>query len=305
MASVIVFGPTGNVGSYVARTAQELGAKVSLAMRDTKKSIPGLSPEKEKQGNYQRVQADFSSPDSVAAAVKSSGATRAFIYLVWGAPDTRASITALKSAGIEFVTFLSSFTVHGEKRDVPPEALIPYGHAQVEIILDEVFGEENYVAIRPGGFATNIIQFKDGIAAGEFSSYGPEFPIDCITPGDMGRVSGTILVQGPKNNQRKVYLYGPQTLTHGTASQLVGKIVGKDVKIKVLTAQQDLEKHIEKGIPKPLAEYLIKLFENEKQGKPHFRADYETGVKNVELYTGRPSTPFEEWVKDNKQLFGF
>jgi uncharacterized protein YbjT (DUF2867 family) len=40
---VIVFGPTGNIGSITAQTASKKGAKVYLAMRDPKKTIPGLS----------------------------------------------------------------------------------------------------------------------------------------------------------------------------------------------------------------------------------------------------------------------
>ena len=40
MGKVIVFGPTGNIGSVAAVTAQEKGAKVYLAMRDPKKTIP-------------------------------------------------------------------------------------------------------------------------------------------------------------------------------------------------------------------------------------------------------------------------
>ncbi|KAJ5246575.1 hypothetical protein N7468_001558 [Penicillium chermesinum] len=302
MTSVIVFGPTGNVGSYVARTAEALGAKVFLAMRDPSKPIPGLSPEQEKNGNYERVHADLSKPDSITAAVKSSGAKRAFIYLIWGS-DPRATITALKSAGIEFVTFLSSFTIAGELRDIAPSEPVPYAHAQVEIALDEIFGEENYVAIRPGGFATNIGQFKHGIAAGEVKTYGSDFPMDGITPGDMGRVSGTVLVQGSKHDQRKVYLYGPQLVTYGAAAQAVGKALGKEVKITTISAQEELDRSVKQGVPRPLAEYLVSLYEKNKNGVLYPRVNYEVGVQNVELYTGRPATSFKDWVKENKDLF--
>jgi hypothetical protein len=73
MSSVIVFGPTGSVASVVTRTAQENGAKVVLAMRDTQKPIPGLSIEQERKGGFERIQADLNNADSVAAAVKLFG----------------------------------------------------------------------------------------------------------------------------------------------------------------------------------------------------------------------------------------
>ena len=40
--NVIIFGPTGAVGTAAAREAGKRGAKVWLAMRDTNKKIPGL-----------------------------------------------------------------------------------------------------------------------------------------------------------------------------------------------------------------------------------------------------------------------
>jgi hypothetical protein len=105
--------------------------------------------------------------DSVLVVVKKFGAKRAFIYVAFGSLDhMKSTLEALKSSGIEFVVFLSSYTISGEPKDVESRDLIPYIHAQVEINLDEVFGPENYVAVRPGGFAANLMRNKSGIAAG-------------------------------------------------------------------------------------------------------------------------------------------
>ncbi|CAG8922834.1 unnamed protein product [Penicillium salamii] len=301
--SVIVFGPTGGVASVAALTAQEHGAEVYLAMRDTQKQIPGLSPENEQKGGFKRVQADLTNPESVAAAVKSSGAKRAFTYLAFGTPDhMRATFAAMKSAGIEFVVFLSSYTVAGEPKDVPPADLIPYIHAQVEISLDEIYGQENYVSLRPGGFATNLLRFKKGIQAGEVRIWAPGFKFDCITPGDMGRVGGTILVHGPKNGQRKVYLYGPRLIAQGDAIVAIGKIVGKDITLATIGEKEALDEYIAGGIPKPLAEYMVQKSASTSNELTD-RACYDIGVENVELYTGKPSTKFEDWVEENKELF--
>ena len=303
MSTVIVFGPTGNIGSVAARTAQEHGAKVVLAMRDTKKTIPGLSSQQEQAGGFERVQADLTDAGSVAAAVKKSGAKRAFIYVAFGTPDhMKSTLETLKSSGIEFVVFLSSYTISGEPKDVEPSDLIPYIHAQVEINLDEVFGLENYVAVRPGGFATNTLRYKSEIAAGEVKLYTPNFKLDCVTPIDMGRVSGTILAQGPKNGQRKVYVYGPQIITLSDAIHTIAKILGKTVKITTIDAEEAIEQHLSHGVPKPLAEYMVRRFgPDEDDNLP--RAHYEEGVQNVQLYTGAPATGFEEWVAANKGLY--
>ncbi|CAG8152733.1 unnamed protein product [Penicillium olsonii] len=301
--SVIVFGPTGGVASVAAITAQEHGAQVHLAMRDTKKEIPGLSLEREQEGRFERVQADLTSPESVAAAVKSSGAKRAFTYLAFGTSDhMRGTFAAMKAAGIEFVVFLSSYTVAGEPKDVPPADLIPYVHAQVEVTLDEIYGPESYVALRPGGFATNLLRFKKGIQAGEVKVWAPGFQFDCITSNDIGRVGGTILVHGPKNSQKKVYLYGPNLIAQGDAILAIGKAIGKDVTLLTIDEKEAFEEYIASGVPGPLATYMVQKSAKTSNGLTE-RACCDIGVRNVELYTGKSSTKFEDWVETNKTLF--
>ncbi|KAH8646810.1 hypothetical protein BX600DRAFT_476954 [Xylariales sp. PMI_506] len=304
MTNVIVFGPTGKIASVAARTAQDLGAKVFLAMRDTQKTIPGLSAEQEKAGGFERVQADLNKPESVSAAIKTSGAKRAFFYLAFGSPDRmKSTIEALKSAGVEFVVFLSSWMIPGEPGDVPPADLIPYVHGQVEISLDEVYGRENYVALRPGVFATNLLEFKHGIAAGEVKVPGLDWELDAITPEDMGTVAGTILVQGPRNGQHRVYLYGPQFVTNKDAITAIGKAINKDIKITGLNKEESLALLAGHGTPKPFAEYLVRCFHSTSAEIWSFRSCYEEGVKNVELYTGKPAIRFQEWLDANKELF--
>jgi hypothetical protein len=278
-------------------------------MRDTSKSIPGLTEELEKSGGFSRVQADLQEPETVSQAVKTSGAKRAFIYLVHGAKDfLKASITAMKDAGIEFVVFLSSFTIHTDKglREIPPSELIPYFHAQVEANLDDTFGPDNYVAVRPGCFVTNLLSEKDGIVAGEVKIYGGTFEQDNITPGDIGRVAGTILVSGPRNGQKKVYLYGPETLSIHDSIAKIGKVLGKDLAITTLGQKEGYDKYVAQGFPPIFAQYMVDTLATMGPDKGDGKRfpNYEEGVKNVELYTGKPSTGLEEWVQENKAIFG-
>ncbi|KAK7739073.1 hypothetical protein SLS62_011328 [Diatrype stigma] len=307
MATVIVFGPTGNNASVAAQTAHQHGAKVWLAMRDPSKAIPGLTPAAEKAGNYSRVQADLSKPDTVAAAVKTAGATRAFIYVAQGTPDyMKGTAEALKAAGVEFVVLLSSSTIgHTPHADVQPSEFIPYMHARLEVTLDEVYGPDGYVAVRPGGFATNLLRQKEGIRAGEVKMYGPGFKIDCITPVDLGGVIGTVLAEGPRDGQRKVFVYGPQILSQKQGLEIIGEVLGKEVKVWDIDAEEALAQHLAKGIPKPIADYMIRsLGDTDPELEDgSWLAHYKEGMENVKKYTGRPATGFREWVKANLELF--
>ena len=302
MSTVIVFGATGSVGSVVARTAQEQGAKVVLAMRDPQKAIPTLGPNIDK--DFIKVKADLTDSASVKLAIEKTKAKRAFLYVAHGTPDHMlSSITALKSGGIEFVVLLSSFTIKGDPKDVPPSEIIPFVHAKVELSLSEVFGEHNYVALRPGGFATNILRYKKGIQDGKVPIFGASFAIDCVSPNDMGRVGGNILVHGPKNGQKKVYIYGPQIISQGEAIKRVGKVLGKTLELESMNEEQAMSSYLGAGIPKMLAEYIIRKTNEEAEDAPTHRANYDEGVANVQLYTGRPAEKLEEWVESDKQMF--
>jgi uncharacterized protein YbjT (DUF2867 family) len=309
MTSVLVFGPTGQVGSVAASTAAEHGAKVWLAMRDTNKPLNGVLADADKSGALNKVKADLQDPKSLSEAVKISGAKRAFVYLNHASNDhMKGAMEALKAAGIEFVVFLSSFTIHTTVglRDIPSSAMIAFLHAQVEAVLDDTFSSDNYVALRPGAFISNILAAKDGIAAGDVPLYGGVFEQDNIVPSDIGRVAGTILVSGPKNGQKKVYLYGPEVLSLHDTVLRIGKVLGKDVKIRTLTSEEGYEQFIARGLPEMAAKFMVGALSTKgpDKGNGEIFPKYEEGVSNVELYTGKKAMTLEEWVKENKAVFG-
>jgi uncharacterized protein YbjT (DUF2867 family) len=304
---VIVFGPTGAVGSAAAHTAEELGAKVVLAMRDPEKPIPGLDAEMEKQGSFERVHADLTKPDTVHDAVYTTGAKYAFIYCAHGMPDNmKSTIEALKSSGITLVVLLSSFTVQGDPKAIPPTEIVPYLHAQVEVNTGEIFGGDGFVAVRPGSFASNAFQYKAGLMKGEVKIYGPDARIDCIVPEDIGRVCGTILAKGPPDKQRAISLLGPELMSQRDSVQILAKALGKNPQIKSANEQEAYKMFVEEGgVQAPVAEYMISI-----AGRP-VSGDLEVfgypvkeeELSNIQKYSGEKATTFHEWVEQNKQIF--
>ena len=302
---VIVFGPTGAVGSSAALTAASHGSHVVLAMRDTTKPIPGLSAADE-SASFSRIYADLTIPSTVSAAVTTSGAKHAFIYLIFQSSDHMLStITALKEAGIELVVFLSSYTIQGPLEDVPAKDVIPYLHARVEINLKKVFGENGYVAVRPGYFASNTREYKAAFAAGKYKLYKPQATVDCIVPEDIGRVAGTVLVEGPRDGEREIVLYGPELRTQREVIGVLEKILGKKVEIEVVEGEDDAySMYAERQRPLPVAKYMIDRFgksvgDNQVLGYPV----KEEELRNIEKYSERQATTFEAWVEQNRESF--
>jgi len=306
---VLVFGATGAVGSACARHAQSLGASVTLAVRDTKKPIPGLSLEQETADGYKRVQADLTQPETVTEAAKQSGAKHAFVYVVRSPPGAldpnRAALEALKAAGVDFVVFLSSFSVEEYEPaidSVPAHEIIPYSHAQVEVALQEVFGERGYVALRPGGFASNSLRWAGMVKAGSVKMPHPEIKLDWIVPEDIGRAGGTILVGGPSSTggEKSVLLCGPEIISQGDAAKIIGGVVGKEVAVEAIGDEEAVKRMVAGGTPEPMAKYLVK---RQAEGRGREADDkYKAAVENVRKYAGKATT-LVEWATENKVAF--
>lgn len=298
---VIIFGPTGNIARVASSTAQEYGAKVFLAMRDPQKTIPGLSAEAERAGGFIRLRADLTQPETVEAAVRESAAKRAFIYVAHGAKDhMEATLKALKAAGIEFVVFLGSFMVTDPAEEADPEDPIAYTHAQVKVNLERIFGRGRYCAIRPGSFITNSLAWKKGIQDGHLKLLGLNFKMDCITPEDMGRVSGAILAKGTA--EHAVYLYGPQLASQSQVASTIAKVLGKDLIIEGQTPEEATAKMTAAGVPPRIVRWTVNRRTDDKPEVVD-RPQYDQGVDNVMKYTGRPAMTLEDWATSNKLLF--
>ncbi|CAJ2504472.1 Uu.00g118660.m01.CDS01 [Anthostomella pinea] len=309
--NVIVFGATGDVGSHAARTAQQLGANVFLAVRDLAKPVPGLTAEQEKAGRFERVKADLNDAESVGAAVTSTKATRALIYLAHG-PDhgMKACIPALKSAGIEFVVFLSSYSVRGRPAETSSDDYISYAHALVELTLAETFGEQNYVAVRPAFFASNILWWSEEIRSGDARIPYPDALFDWIAPADIGRVCGTILAKpeaatGDGDERSVVFLVGPQQMSQRDALAIIGRAIGKDISVTAVSDDEGVALMKKMGVPEGVARSAMNQWSKMNEGSDWYRGSaYEKALRNIEAITERKPLDFAAWADENKQKPG-
>ena len=308
--TVIVFGATGRIGSATACVAQEQGAKVVLGVRDITKPILGLSPENEKEGGFQRVQADLMNSESITEAVQKTGAKRAFIYIVHGNPDgMKSALVALKSAGIEFVVFLSSASIPEDMGTNPSPNLITQEHWQVELNLQEVFGAENYLAVRAGYFATNTLWWSELFAGDELKLPYPEATYDWISPEDVSRVCGSALAKGPRHCCGLLRVYGPDVLSHREVAGTIAKTLGKTITITALeNDEQCLRFQMEHAyVPDFIAMAMVNGFESRvapgESDALYESPLHEEGVANIQRYGGKKATTCEEWVAANKEAF--
>ncbi|KAF4964230.1 hypothetical protein FSARC_7827 [Fusarium sarcochroum] len=300
--SVVIFGASGKVGSIAARTAHQNGVKVFLALRDINKPIPGLSAEEERSGGFGRVTADLDRPDTVDAAIRHTGAKRAFFYASHSSSGfMRETIKALKKSGIEFAVFLSSYTITGEPGDVQQEDLVAYLHAQVEMNLKEIFGSHEYVAIRPGSFATNLLRYKPQILSGTVHLYSPDYRFDYVAPEDIGAVCGSILAKGGTDCPNYVYVHGPKQMTQRYGIALIADTLERDVRFEDANEEQELITLSSIGIPKHVACYIINKLKDPSIETPE--QQLAEGRESIRRFAGREPMSLHSWLRQNKQSF--
>jgi uncharacterized protein YbjT (DUF2867 family) len=305
--NVLVFGGAGAVGRAAATSASQRGAKVWLAMRDPKKTIPGLSKSDEEKQGFERIKADLSDPTSLKSAVATSQAKIAFVYAIVTAEDAmKSAFETLRDSGITTIVILSSFTVHPSAEAAKNYDFIPRAHAQVELQL--IKSGVKYVSVRPGYFNSNIFWYLEAIKAGEVKIFGKEARFDFIAPEDIGAVVGTLLTnpstRGPENepNGKSIYLYGPKLMSRVEALGIVSSVLGKEIKV----ADNDEDGFWEemKDIPRPVAE---SIFKGTKASTPpnseYEEKNWNEGAGNILKYAEREPMAFTQWVEAHKEGF--
>ncbi|KAF2714955.1 NAD(P)-binding protein [Pleomassaria siparia CBS 279.74] len=297
MANVLVFGPTGDVGRAAAIAAAKHGAKVWLAMRDPSKTIKGL-PESD---DFPRVQADLQDPASLQTAVKKSGATAAFVYVIHASTDSmKASFEALKDAGIKYVVLLSSYSVQGDASNQDNHVdFINRVHALTETALEQ--SGLSFTALRPAYFNTNLFWNKAGIAKGEVEILYPDIKFDFIAPEDIGTVAGTVLSNGKAT--KPLYLCGPQlyTMRH-VHEDVLAKTLGREIKVIEIGPERFME--VVSFLPKPVAESLVSgLAKTKDTGVAYEKERYAEAVENIRKYGETEPVTIEAWLESNKSAF--
>lgn len=299
---VIIFGPTGDVGGAAALEASKRNATVWLAMRQITKPIAAIPPSQERDGLFQRIQADLTNPDSVKEAIKHSSAKAAFVYLMFGMLSMEPTFRAMKEAGIEHVVFLSVFSIHPteDRAQISPARVIPLVHAQAELAIEKV--GLTYTTLRVGQFSSNML--KQGIdrtkAVWEANIVMDKTPRDNISPDDIGKVAGAMLVNPLADMSRHViYLLGPSLLHERAMVEVVKKTMERDIIIHEHAPEEMAAFLKDLGMPPPLMDYMQSVWEGKEWwtgGEPLAGLDYSDAVENVKRYSGYDPESFEQYV---------
>lgn len=292
MSKVIVFGAAGAVASTAAIEAKKRGADVWLSVRQAELSVLNQNDELDEAKGYRRVVADLTDPSTVADAIKTSGATAAFLYTVFASKDGMKDVfEALKISGVTYVVLLSSYAVKGPPTSMKRTEGSAWHHAQAEIALREV-GIKAAI-LRPMYFCSNLFLIAHGAKNGIVELFRPDAVFDFIVPEDIGGVAGGSLAS--RDYDGVVPLNGPELLTMSDAFQTVAQADGR--KITVREVDEDGFRRNMKHLPKvDLQSLIANHVEYSTKSKKDLFPKHEEAVGNVRRF-GREPTKVVDWSR--------
>jgi uncharacterized protein YbjT (DUF2867 family) len=272
---ILVTGATGNVGREVVQQLQQAGRHVRVLTR---------SPEKVSFPEDVEIAAgDLTAPETLKTAL--DGVQKVFLLRV---PGSDSFPTLAKQSGVEEIVFLSSGAI-----DSPTENAIGRNHLHTEELIRQ--SGVKWTFLRPGSFMSNTLQWAgsiraEGVVRAPFGDVG-NAPID---PRDIAAVSATALVSS--GHDGKVYtLTGPEVLTPVDQVQILGSVLGRDLRFENIP-ESVAEENMKRFTPPEIVESIFSLIRDNKN-----HADSPTTT--VEDVTGRPAHTFRQWVSDYAELF--
>ena len=277
MATYLVFGASGTIGSQIVRDLTAQGHNVRATT-----SRPDAAG---KRGNVETVVANVVTGEGVAAAFK--GVDGAFLLAPPGYPDQQRLLSPLvkeaKQAKLGKVVLMTALGANA--------ADTPFRRVEEELAASGV----PYNVIRPNWFMQNFQTFwVHGInAEGKIALPAGSAKTSFIDTRDIAAVAARLLTTHDQDNQA-FDLTGPESLTHEDVARILSKETGRTI------GYQDIEPEVLRkglvgaGVPADYADFILVILGFLKQGYNERTTDA------VQRLTGREPRSFARYAKDSR-----
>lgn len=278
---IVVTGATGTVGSGVVDLLIERGEQVRAVSRKPGGTAPA---------GLEWLTADLTEPSSLAGMA--TGADAIFLLSTGenGPEQDRNVLAEAERASVRMIVKLSALSVaHGA--DDP----ISSRHRAGEHALQA--GSVPWCFLRPGGFMSNTLGWVDsikhtGTVYAPFG-YGRTAVID---PQDIAESAVKCLLQDAYAG-RAYELTGPQALSVDDQVQIIGRVIGRELKYVEVGPDDAKQSMVGAGMPVGAADAVIGTL---AAANSDFASRITDGVTAI---TGRPPTFFHDWVSANQAAF--
>jgi uncharacterized protein YbjT (DUF2867 family) len=282
---ILVTGATGTAGSQVVRALRARGARVRAFVRDAEKARQRLGDEVE------LAVGDFADPSSVRAALEGVDAMLLSCAddprrVVWETNATDAAAAAAVGRIVKLSTIAAA-----------PGAPVAFWdwHGRVEEHLKA--SGVPAVILQSSFYMSNLLAAAEPVAS-EGRLYAPagEARVAMIDPRDVGAAAAAALT-GAVEDGRTHVITGPEGITWGQIAAELSTATGREVEFVDVPDEGARQGLIAAGLPEFVAEQLIMIFGQLRQGVA------EQVTDGVYALTGSRPRSFAEFARDHAHMF--
>jgi uncharacterized protein YbjT (DUF2867 family) len=275
--TIVVTGATGNVGRPLVSLLAAAGARVRAVTR-----TPGAA------GLPDGVEAVGSAVDALPDASAVFLNSRALV------DDLAEVVAAARRGGVRKLVALSAINADDDFARQPSRVR---GDRNREVEQLCVASGLAWVSLRPSVFATNFAgmwgaQIRAGDVVGGPYAHASSAP---IVEADIAAVAARALLTDEFVGQR-LPLTGPQALTNTELVGVIGTALGRPLRYVEAPPDVVRERFVGIGLGAEFADAYIAM-------QADAVATPALVTHDVEKITGRPATPFAEWVSDHRHVF--
>ncbi|KZB81553.1 NAD(P)H-binding protein [Amycolatopsis regifaucium] len=272
---ILVTGASGNVGSELTGILARDGHPVRALVR-TPRPLPD---------GVEGVPGDLNDPASLKPALEGVRA----VFLLGGYDDMPGALAAMRDAGVEQVTLLSSRSVVGGHEDNAVAGMHMAAEASVRA------SELAWTFLRASGFMSNTLQWIPQLKEGDVVREPfANVPVATIDPYDIAAVAAESLTM-PGHEGRAYAITGPEALRPADRLRVLGELLGRELRLSPLS---NAEARV--TMSAEMSEKYVDAFFRFFTGGEFDDSEVTSAVRDL---TGRDARPFADWARAHLAAF--
>lgn len=288
MATVLVIGASGRVGSQVVRELDANHEGIAVRLATSRAEVA----EKWRQEGRQAVILDLELPQTFPEALKDiervfvvTGYTAAMLY------QSKMLIDAAEAAGVKYIVHLG---VYSSGQDHIPHFC---WHDMVETYIKA--SKLEWTNLHPNVILDSLLVTQPSVTEKRsFDVMWGDTAYGWVSAADIGAVAATVLREGPKKHAGADYGLSPEVVTGPQAAAIITKAIGIEIKCNVLNSDA-LSAYVA-SIPdagtRLYLESAVQVMRLGERGQMRYQATVRDDFQTV---MGRPATTLYDWARQN------
>src|SRR5215813_1679444 len=290
VATILVTGATGTVGSEVVKQLSSTGQKVRSSVRSTTRVTSN-----DNLKDVELVEMDYNKPETLVTAFK--GADRLFLLTPASPKAAELAANLVKEAKKNGIKHIVKQSVMGADSELDVAHLRL--HRQAEKMIEE--SGIPFTFLRPNDFMQNFVNFYSPTIKSNNALYLPaeDAKVSFVDVRDIAATAVKALTDDENGRHiGKAYtITGPEALSYSRVAEILSNVTGKKISY-VNVSEEDTRAGMKAmGWEDWLIDTTLQLFDLYRKG-------YTSRVSSeVEEILGRKPISFTQFAKDYAQAF--